>query len=372
METNTAEQTQAENVSQLPVVQRQRTILEVRDPVPILDTGRFEHMQRIAAVMAKSNLIPEALTTFKNGSNLENLPEHAIIANCFLVVNQAVRWNMDPFAVAQSVSVVKGKLCYEGKLIAAVLERQLGIRLRYEWDDKPGEQLGIRVSGTFPDGTTETISGTVSDWKTSHAGSPWTPKQFRKMLAYRGTREWARLYAPGTMLGVYSDDELEDIADEARGRRAIDVSTVERTEPAKRLGPPPAASVPSSVDGKLEEQKATTSNAAEPDADGDTIDPETGEVVKTVVWSDDAPPVGDEEGIPGFLQRGEATITAEEDVWLKELARAFGGAGDMHELFEAQADHMRDRKGKVSAEAWRRAQALAEDAISKVQEKAKK
>jgi hypothetical protein len=50
-----------------------------------------------------------------------------IMANCFLVVNQAVRWNMDPFAVAQCVSVVHGKLCYEGKLIAAIIEAKLGI-----------------------------------------------------------------------------------------------------------------------------------------------------------------------------------------------------------------------------------------------------
>src|SRR5690606_19737175 len=89
-----------------------RQIIEVVDPVPVLDTSRFEHMQRIATVMAQSTLIPESL--YKEKDN--ELPLSQIISNCFLVVNQAVRWGLDPFAVAQSVAVVRGKLCYEGKL----------------------------------------------------------------------------------------------------------------------------------------------------------------------------------------------------------------------------------------------------------------
>src|SRR5258708_3621680 len=115
-----------------------------------------------------------------------------IVANCFLVVNQAVRWGMDPFAVAQCVSVVHGKLCYEGKLISAVLDAKLGVRLKYEWNNKLGDEMAITVSGKFPDdGSTEKVAGTVADWKTTGKGTPWIPKQYRKMLAYRGAREWA-------------------------------------------------------------------------------------------------------------------------------------------------------------------------------------
>ena len=39
--------------------------------------------------------------------------------------------DMDPFAVAQCCSVVHGKLVYEGKLVAAVLDAKLGVRLTY-------------------------------------------------------------------------------------------------------------------------------------------------------------------------------------------------------------------------------------------------
>ncbi len=105
-----------------------RQLIEVIDPVPVLDTSRFEHMQRIATVMARSSLIPESLCTFGTKDNKQDLPYEQVLSNCFLVVNQAVRWGLDPFAVAQCVSVVHGKLCYEGKLVSAVLGAVPGIR----------------------------------------------------------------------------------------------------------------------------------------------------------------------------------------------------------------------------------------------------
>lgn len=196
----------------------------VGDPVPVLDTARFEHMQRIATLMASTTLVPESLRGERKGKDFTPYPPNEVLANCFLVTNQAVRWGLDPFAVAQCCSVVHGKLTYEGKLVAAVLDAKIGVRLKYEWTDAD-EKMTIRVSGVI-DGVTETIEGSVADWKTTGNNTPWTPKQYRKMLAYRGAREWARLYAPAVMLGVYADDEMD------------------RLDAASRSAPPPAPAIP--------------------------------------------------------------------------------------------------------------------------------
>lgn len=210
-----------------------RPVLQVIDPIPTLDTARFEHMQRIAQAMASSSLIPDSLCKEKQGNEMVELPLGRIVANCFLIVNQAVRWQMDPFAVGQCVSVVHGKLCYEGKLIAAVIETKLGIRLNYEWNNETGDRLGIIVSGKYPDESeARTVFGTVSEWKTTGNNSPWS-KQPRKQLAYRGAREWARLHAPAIMLGVYSEDELEGLAGNTRAVVARDVTP--RSSLAERL-----------------------------------------------------------------------------------------------------------------------------------------
>lgn len=239
---------EAQAVVTLPAAQprRMQEIRVVNDPIPVLDTARFEHMQRIATVMAHSSLVPDALCKTKvgEGQNARMVPlePQEIVSNCFLVVNQAVRWGMDPFAVAQCVSVVHGKLCYEGKLIAAVLDAKLGIELEYDLSGQ-NDAMKVIVSGAI-DGKAvvdskskpKTVEGTVSDWKTTGNGSPWSAKGgSARMLRYRGAREWARVYAPSIMLGVYSDDEMDALSDERRGRTATEV--VVREDPP---APPPA------------------------------------------------------------------------------------------------------------------------------------
>ncbi|MEJ0096196.1 MAG: hypothetical protein WDN46_23110 [Methylocella sp.] len=273
-------------MNEMTSVQRiERQALQVIDPVPTLDTARFEHMQRIAMVMAESNLIPDSLCkiTEGEGNNKKTslLPLRTVVSNCFLVVNQAVRWGFDPFAVAQCVSVVKGKLCYEGKLIAAVIESKLKIRLKFDWDDAAGDNLGITVSGQFPDeDEPRTVQGTVGQWKTDHSGSPWRKaSQARIQLAYRGTREWGRLHAPSIMLGVYTIDEM-DYLDGPTHSSAPRIESV-RVEPARREPPPPPPPA-ISVDAPVEAKSGPTPpEPPAPAADLPAHDPETGEIAET-------------------------------------------------------------------------------------------
>jgi len=150
---------------------------------------------QLAETFAKASLVPE---------HLRNKP-----GDCLLVVMQAQRWGMDALSVAQCTSIVRGKLCYEGKLVAAVLYSMGAIegRLRYEFAGS-GQQRRITVTGR-PRGMDmdQSVSGTVADWAT--ANDMWK-KSPDDMLVYRGTRQWARRYAPEALLGVYTPDEMED------------------------------------------------------------------------------------------------------------------------------------------------------------------
>lgn len=241
----------------VPAEQTERTerqSYQVIDPIPVLDTARFEHMQRIAKVMAASSLIPDALCMTGTKNNKQRLSDQVIFANCFLVVNQAVRWDMDPFAVAQCVSVVHGKLCYEGKLIAAVLEAKVGVRLIPEYDAGKGKDLKVTIyaydenNAPITNPRTKdplTVSGTVSEWETSGDGSPWgAQKNWRRQLLYRGTREWARWFRPEILLGVYSDDELDELSSISRSSRARDVTPSREPPPPSHVEPPPPTTTP--------------------------------------------------------------------------------------------------------------------------------
>ena len=204
---------------------------EVLPSIPDSEAMRFARIERKAQIMAAASLCPEALRCKIEGvgQNRKTTPlsPPEIFANCFLVCNQADNWGMDPFMVAQCVSIVHGKICYEGKLIHAALEARLGVRLDYEWNGS-GDQMEIIVTGTWPDGTSRAIDGTVAQWRTTHAGTPWVQHQYKKMLAYRGAREFARLYAPSILLGVYSEDELFGLGEDAKARRATPVGLTRR------------------------------------------------------------------------------------------------------------------------------------------------
>lgn len=160
----------------------------------LVPTSMSEAMH-LADIMSKANLLPD---------HLRGKP-----GDCLLVIMQAQRWNMDPVSVAQCTSVVRGKLCYEGKLVAAALYATGAIdgRLRYEFSGD-GERRQVRVIGR-PRGTgvDQEVVGTVADWKTENGNWKKSPDD---MLVYRGTRQWARRYAPEALLGVYTPDELED------------------------------------------------------------------------------------------------------------------------------------------------------------------
>lgn len=185
----------------------------------MISPALLAHMTRVARVMAEASLIPESLWAEKDAAgNKKALPFRTILANCFLIVNQARLWKIDPFALAQATSVVHGRLMFEGKVITAVLESTRGITLRFTWIEGAGDKLGIMVEERNPpegeDARALPVPGTVGDWKTKKKGGAtsdaWTGRDAYNQLAYRGAREWARIHEPGVVMGVLfkGDDEV--------------------------------------------------------------------------------------------------------------------------------------------------------------------
>jgi hypothetical protein len=173
---------------------------------------------QIADLMAKCKLVPQHL----QGS----------VSDCLLVLSQAARWGMDPFAVAQATAVVRGKLCFEGKLVAAALVATGAVEggLDYEFEGD-GQGMSVTITGTLRrTGKTKVLKGTVKGWRTENG--QWD-KDPQSMLVYRGSRQWARLYAPETILGVVTPDEATDMKD-AEDVRVT--STVPETKAPKARG----------------------------------------------------------------------------------------------------------------------------------------
>jgi hypothetical protein len=202
----------------------------------IFDTGTFESIWRVADAMAHSPLVPESLRTKKVDGKVIELPVEQVRANCFLVCEQAARWTISPFAALGCASNIYGRLMWEGKLVAGVLDAKLGVKLNYEYSGK-GANMTVIVSGTLPgEDKPRTVSGSVADWKTDQ----WKESAFEQRLSYRGAREWARRHAPAVLLGVYTEDEFDnstmrDVTPKSGGLRETHINPFENMQAAEPL-----------------------------------------------------------------------------------------------------------------------------------------
>ena len=212
-----------------------RQVARVENVQPMFDTDRFEHFQRAASALMHSSIL--------NPSIRGDDPKQCF-SNLMLVFDLADRWKLPPLSIAQCISIVHNKVVYEGKLIQAALDSSLGVTLypwwtgergtlEYRiflsdtpWDDMSDEQLaalrpGVQIRGR------RIIDGSVGEWRTfkknsTEATPAWSGAATQNQLLYRGSREWARHYEPAHLLGVYGDDEIEQI--QSRMDRARDAA----------------------------------------------------------------------------------------------------------------------------------------------------
>lgn len=206
------------------------TIRDLNNPVTVyMNPEVFGQIQRVAKLMCHASLAPK------------HLQGEGKMADCFLVVGQALRWGMDPFAVAQGTFTLSGKLGYEGKLVAAVVNRHLARNLDYSYHGE-GQERRVTVTGTLKgEQRARTVEGSLMGWRTQN--EQWT-KNPDQMLAYRGAREWARRHMPEAILGVMTEDEIAsatplsaDAATDVQAELAAPISDEPAPEPKREPEP---------------------------------------------------------------------------------------------------------------------------------------
>ena len=206
---------------------------------------------QMANMMSTGRLVP---------AHLQKSP-----GDCLMVIEQAMRWNMSPFAVAQCTSVIQGRMMFEGKLVAAAVQSSgiLDGRLNYEFAGE-GEKQSITVSGTIKgEAKPREMSVALKDAKTTN--QMWT-KQPQQQLVYFATRAWARRHTPEVMLGVYSPEEFP--AGSFDKPHALDTfrgTTLDADPQLRQVDPNPAANPNLAWNPALPDAPATmTGNAEQP------------------------------------------------------------------------------------------------------------
>lgn len=183
-------------------VQMPETRIPYRD-IAVSNTGgglmpqNFGDIVAFAEVMSRSqHAIPK---------HLRNVP-----GACMAVAMQAIRWQMDPFAVAKKTYLVSDQIAYEAGLFAAVVNTLAPIKRRPDYSfSGEGQTRQCTVSVEMKDGSTK-IYESPEIGKITTKNSPLWKSDPDQQLGYFAIRSWARRHTPEVILGVYDPDELAD------------------------------------------------------------------------------------------------------------------------------------------------------------------
>ena len=188
---------------------------------------------QMASALKNASVLPEHIRTQKVNGKIVELAPQQVEANCLLICNQAIRWRVDPFALIGESYIVGGKLSFQGKLIAAIVNRDLSTRLTAvysgEGDGRTAEISGvIRGEGSAKTLTIEYLKAATRD-KGGKITAQWSRDPDQKLF-YSGSVKWARRHLPEVLMGVLSEEE--GLIDETR---AAGTDKIETTTPNASL-----------------------------------------------------------------------------------------------------------------------------------------
>lgn len=163
----------------------------------VFNPPMLAQMQTMATAMAQSKItIPKHL----QGNS----------ADCLAIVTQSMQWRMNPFVVAQKTHLVNGTLGYEAQLVNAVVQQSGFIIGRFHYEYRSESQgLECRVGAVIKGESDITWSEWLASKNITTKNSPLWKTNEKQQLGYLQVKNWSRLYCPGAILGVYSDDELQ-------------------------------------------------------------------------------------------------------------------------------------------------------------------
>ena len=161
--------------------------------------AQFEHAQRIAKLLSSSDLVPNQ---YKGN-----------IANTMVALEMAHRMNASPLMVMQNLHIIHGRPSWGSSFIIASLNScgRFGT-LRFESTPTSCKAMATdKQSNSKLEGPTVTMEMAKAEGWLDKPGSKWKTMP-ELMLKYRAAAFFGRLYAPEIMMGLYSADEVVDIA----------------------------------------------------------------------------------------------------------------------------------------------------------------
>ena len=258
---------------------------------------------------------------------------------CLAICLQALEWRMSPFAVANKSYMVENKgeqrIAFESQLVHAIVEARAPLkgRLKVSYEGE-GDDRRCIISGHFKGEDEPSIfrSETLkkrrpgkNDYGKTKGSPLWDTKPDLQQF-YDASRDWARQYCPDVIMGVYSEDEFDEmpkIGPDAAKDITPSGSLVERL---KATPTPTAGFDPSHIEktlgGEVVEAQSSTNDGAILPASSAVPDDSTSSPVAsgTAPTSPELPPPPkDGKDYPEYAKAMMATLPTPEAIaaWWK-------------------------------------------------------
>lgn len=163
----------------------------------------FEHAQRVAKMLAESDLIPTAY--------------RKRVDNCMIALEMANRSNTSPLIVMQNLHIIQGKPSWSSKYVIAMINScgKYSQELKYERSGE-GDDYGVKAwTVSKKDG--ERVEGPKVTWKMvkeegwlSKTGSKWKTMP-ELMFMYRSAAFFGSVHCPELTMGLHTQEEVIDI-----------------------------------------------------------------------------------------------------------------------------------------------------------------
>lgn len=168
-----------------------------------LDANAFEHAQRIAKMIASSDIVPE---------NYKNRVDNVMVA-----LEMSNRMQVSPFMVMQNLDIIHGKPAFNSKFTAAMLNscgKYTSLRYKFTGEGDRRSCLAYCkeiATGDILEGPPVSVHMAKSEGWWTKKGSKW-PTMTDLMLTYRAATFFCRVYEPGLTMGIPTTEEIQDIA----------------------------------------------------------------------------------------------------------------------------------------------------------------
>lgn len=139
---------------------------------------------------------------------------------CLGIVDDAIRFEMSPYALARKSYFVNDNLAYEAQVLAAIVIARAPIKQRplISFQDEGDKRICI-VSAEFRDGAAREYRSPQFG-RISPKNSPLWKTDPDQQQAYYSLRAFARRHCPDVLLGIYDTEEMTFVGPE----RARDVT----------------------------------------------------------------------------------------------------------------------------------------------------